>query len=59
MATIYVLADPRISDPVARIRYVGKTARSLRVRFQCHIKTAKRVRRTRFASRREIASVGG
>lgn len=39
-ATIYVLADSRVTHPVMRIRYVGRTVRSLAIRLRDHWTTA-------------------
>ena len=39
---IYVLCDPRESDPIQRIRYVGVTRGSVKKRFQNHITESRR-----------------
>jgi hypothetical protein len=40
-ATIYALCDSRESDPVARVRYVGVTTRTVAVRLKQHYAAAK------------------
>jgi hypothetical protein len=59
-ATIYVLADSRIPDPVLRIRYVGRTITSLERRMKAHWQTAKSGDRTaRACWMRAVLSAGG
>src|SRR6185436_20078187 len=38
--TIYVLADSRVTDPIARVRYVGRTVRTLARLLRDHWATA-------------------
>ena len=40
--TIYVLCDPRVTDPVQRVRYVGVTTRDVAKRLQGHLREARR-----------------
>lgn len=44
-AQIYALIDPRISDPVLRIRYVGMTTKCLDRRLRVHLSEAKKYRK--------------
>ena len=39
---IYILCDPRESDPILRVRYVGVTRKTLKYRFQRHIQESRR-----------------
>ena len=39
---IYVLCDPRMSDPIQRIRYAGVTRRKPEIRLQAHMGSARR-----------------
>lgn len=41
MERVYVLVDPRVTDPVLRIRYVGWTRQSLSRRLSGHLSTAR------------------
>ena len=43
---VYVLVDPRVTDPVLRIRYVGWTRKTLAHRFERHMRTARRLKKT-------------
>ncbi len=36
LATIYVLCDSRIADPIARVRYVGRTVKPVAARLRRH-----------------------
>lgn len=38
----YALADPRIDDPIQRVRYIGRSTVSIRRRFWAHRSSAKR-----------------
>jgi hypothetical protein len=42
MAIIYLLADPRESDPVRRVRYIGMTVQRARARLGAHLNRARR-----------------
>jgi hypothetical protein len=48
--TIYALCDDRISDPVARVRYIGQTIRTLDRRLKIHWQTARAGERTHRAA---------
>src|ERR1043166_4371557 len=41
-AHIYALIDPRIADPILRIRYVGMTTKTLDRRLRVHMSEAKK-----------------
>lgn len=60
LATIYILCDGRESDPIARVRYVGRTIHPLERRMRAHRQTALAGERTARASwMRSVILAGG